>query len=91
MHKKGDKMVTGNYRPVSLTLQKKLVRDKIVMFVEKILVVEQHGFHIGRSCFTNLLVTLEEWTKLHDDGIAFDFLYPDVRKAFVSVLHARLF
>ena len=95
IHKKGDKMVTGNYRPVSLTSQicklcEKLVRDKIVMFIEKILAVEQHGFRRGRSCLTNLLVTLEEWTKWYDDGLAFDVLYLDFRKAFDSVPHARL-
>ena len=95
IHKKGDKIITGNYRRVSLTSQvcklcEKLVRDKLVTFIERILASEQHGFRRGRSCLINLLVTLEEWTKLYDDGLPFNALYLNFQKAFDSVPHARL-
>jgi hypothetical protein len=61
--KKGDKTSTGNYRPVSLTSQicklcEKLVRERVVNHLESMICNEQHGFRKGRSCLTNLLVTL---------------------------------
>ena len=93
--KKGCRSVSSNYRPVSLTSQvckllEKLIRDKTVTFVERIICNEQHGFRKGRSCLTNLLSTLEEWTDLYDRGLPFDTLYLDFKKAFDSVPHARL-
>ena len=50
----------------------------------------QHGFMKHRSCLTNLLECLEEWTKALDDGYGVDVIYLDYRKAFDSVPHARL-
>ena len=95
--KKGNEMLTENYRPVSLTSQvcklcEKIIRQRIVDFLEcnNVLCDQQHGFRKARSCLTNLLCTLEEWTKLHDEGKPFDVLYLDFRKAFDSVPHVRL-
>ena len=50
----------------------------------------QHGFMRGRSCLTNLLESLEEWTATLDEGYGLDFLFLDYRKAFDSVPHKRL-
>ena len=61
-----------------------------MIFIERILASEQHGFRRTRSCLTNLLVTLEEWAKLYDGGLPFDILCPDFQKAFDSVPYARL-
>ena len=44
----------------------------------------------GRNCITQLLLCLEEWTKLVEDGEAFDVIYTDFSKAFDSVAHERL-
>jgi hypothetical protein len=93
--KKGDTSVIGNYRPVSLTspickICEKIVRDAIVTFTINKLCDDQHGFRKGRSCVTNLLLTLEEWTSFYDEGLPFDVLYFDFKKAFDSVPHARL-
>ena len=95
--KKGNKMLAENYRPVSLTSQvcklcEKIIRKRVVDFMEgnTILCNEQYGFRKARSCLTNLLCTLEEWTRLYDNGLPFDVLYLDFRKAFDSVPHARL-
>jgi len=49
-----------------------------------------HGFTNCRSCLTNLLESLESWTKAHDDGYGIDVLYLVYRKAFDSVPHKRL-
>ena len=70
-------------------LREKLVRDKLVIFIE-ILAIEQHGFRRGRSYLACLLVTLEKWAKLYDDGLLFKVLYFHFWKAFDSVSHARL-
>ena len=50
----------------------------------------QHGFRHGRSCFTNLLETFENWTEALDKGYGLDILYLDFRKAFDTVPHKRL-
>ena len=43
-----------------------------------------------KSCQTNLLEALEDWTKLLDDGNAVDVAYLDYQKAFDTVPHRRL-
>ena len=64
----------------------------MVIFLEEggLLNSNQHGFIKKRSCLTNLLETLEEWTKALDEGYGIDVIYLDYRKAFDSVPHKRL-
>jgi hypothetical protein len=50
----------------------------------------QHGFSNKRSCLTNLLETLEEWTKAKDAGNNVDIIFLDFKKAFDTVPHGRL-
>jgi len=95
--KKGDRTDKANYRPVSLTsvpckIMESIIKDKLVKFLEKhdVLCKEQHGFRSGRSCLTNLLEALENWTKALDEGYGLDIIYLDYRKAFDSVPHRRL-
>ena len=95
--KKGDRNDRANYRPVSLTsvpckIMEKIIKEKLVKFWETndIFCKEQHGFRRGRSCLTNLLETLENWTEALDQGYGLDVVYLDYRKAFDSVLHRRL-
>ena len=56
----------------------------------KVLTANQHGFVKKRSCLTNLLESLESWTKLLDEGKGLDVLYLDYQKAFDTVPHRRL-
>ena len=51
---------------------------------------EQHGFRKGRSCLSNLLTTLEDWTSILEDGDCVDVAYLDFRKAFDLVSHKHL-
>ena len=97
IHKKGDRTDPSNYRPVSLTSQVCKVLESII--VEKVtkhltdndlLNDAQHGFRAGRSCLTNLLETLEQWTEIIDEGDAIDVAYLDFRKAFDLVSHEHL-
>ena len=68
------------------------VRDAIMdhLIKHKLLADDQHGFVPGRNCITQLLLCLEEWTKLVEEGKAFDAIYTDFSKAFDSVAHKRL-
>jgi len=50
----------------------------------------QHGFMNGRSCLSNLLVTLENWTAALEEGYGLDIFYLDYQKAFDTVPHKRL-
>ena len=97
IHKKGDRTEPNNYRPVSLTSQvckvlETIVREKIVnhMKVNKLFSNSQHGFREGRSCLTNLLETMEQWTKILDEEDCIDVAYLDFRKAFDLVSHKHL-
>ena len=97
IHKKGDRTEPSNYRPVSLTSQvckilETVVREKIVKHMKDngLFSNSQHGFREGRSCLTNLLETLEHWTKIIDEGDCIDIAYLDFRKAFDLVSHKHL-
>ena len=97
LHKKGSCRVAGNYQPVSLTLvigkvMESIVRDAIIkhMMDNNLFAEEQHGSTPGRSCITQLLWVLEEWTDMLDIGESVDVIYLDFKKAFDSVPHARL-
>lgn len=95
--KKGSKSEAGNYRPVSLTsiigkTLEKLVRDSIVKHMDKnnLLSNNQFGFVSGRSTQLQLLMVLEEWTEIVDNGGELDVIYMDFMKAFDKVPHRRL-
>ena len=61
-----------------------VIRDKLVkqMMNDDLFCDPQHGFVPGRSCMTQLLITLECWTDLLGGGDPMDFIYLDFRKAF---------
>ena len=95
--KKGKKSAPGNYRPVSLTavvckVFEKFIRNALCKhFIDNnLLSEEQFGFCQGRSCTTQLLVTLNEWMQSLDKKVPLDAAYLDFRKAFDSVPHKRL-
>jgi len=95
--KKSDRSDPNNYRPVSLTsvprkLMESIIKDNIAGFLEENNVIStcQHGFIKGRSCPTNLVESLEQWTMALDNGYGVDVLYLDYRTAFDSVPHNRL-
>ena len=54
-----------------------------------ILCNDQHGFVRGRSTFTNLLGTLNDWTHNVQDNC--DVIYIDFSKAFDVIQHDKLF
>ena len=95
--KKGSKVSPENYRPISLTSQvikvlETLVRFKMMKFLDENEVIAncQHGFIKKKSCFTNLLTILKDWTIAVDQGYGVDVAYLDFGKVFDSVPHQRL-
>jgi len=97
IHKKGNRRTPGNYRPVSLTsvigkVLESLIRGVLVehMLSNHLFTDEQHGFVPGRSCMTQLLLVMEEWVDILEEGYPMDVIYLDFRKAFDSVPHQRL-
>ena len=97
IYKKEVRSVPGNYRPISITsvvskIMDSIVRDKIVahMMKHNLPTNDQHGFVPGRDCITQLLLCLEEWINMIENGVAFDVIYTDFAKAFDSVAYERL-
>ncbi|BHF68838.1 hypothetical protein SprV_0301187900 [Sparganum proliferum] len=97
LFKGGSRASANNYRPVSLTsicckIMEKIIKKALMEFLEQhhLLSDAQYGFRSGRSCLTNLLFTLERWTKARDEGNLVHAIYIDFKKAFDSVPHQRL-
>ena len=97
LFKGGAKTEPGNYRPVSLTsvpgkVMEMLFIEQVRTHLKLVGIPEscQHGFVTGRSCLTNLLVSLEKWSKALDEGGNVDVVHLDISKAFDTVTHKRL-
>ena len=96
--KKGCKSEASNYRPISLTSQivkiiKSIISDSIYDYMIKeihLFNCHQHGFIQGKSCFTNLLKSFQDWINAIDQGHGVDIVYLDYKKVFDSVPHQRL-
>ena len=70
LHKKGPKNLVENYHPISLTsiickTMEKFITDCLLEHMEKnkLFTPHQHGFRKGRSCITQLIEVLDDWTE----------------------------
>ena len=97
IHKGGSKAVMGNFRPVALTSAICKVFEKIIcvailhfLTTNNLISPQQHGFVKGRSCQTNIMLCMERWTRMLDDGSSIDVAYFDYSKAFDKVSHRLL-
>lgn len=95
--KKGSRQSPANYRPVSLTsvpskILESFVRDGLLRHMSEMgfLHLAQHGFLPKRSCSTQLLEVMEDWTTALEGGHSLDVSYLDFSKAFDTVPHKRL-
>lgn len=95
--KKGDKHLPENYRPVSLTSVTCKILEHIIcknilnhLEREKILTNLNHGFRSGYSCETQLITTINDLLKDHDQGRQVDIAILDFSKAFDTVPHQKL-
>ena len=97
IHKKGPKHQVGNYKPISLTsilckILERIIPDCLVDHMEtnNLFTIHQHGFRKGRSCVTQLIEVMEDWTNELDNHNSIDTIYLDFQKAFDTVPHQRL-
>ena len=97
IYKKGDRQNPASYRPVSLTavpskVLESIVRDNLLNHLTEagLLSEAQHGFLPGRSCTSQLLEVMEDWSAAVENGEQVDVVYLDFAKAFDSVPHLRL-
>ena len=97
IYRKGPTQDPASYRPVSLTsvpskVLESLARDCILqhMLDSGLLHPAQHGFLPKRSCATQLIEAIEDWSRALDDGNSVDVAYLDFSKAFDSVPHKLL-
>ena len=95
--KKGNKHVTENYRPISLTsivcrVMERIIKNAIVKHLDEhsLFSPDQFGFRSKRSCVLQLLHFFEDVTSMLDEGKYVDVIYFDFAKAFDSVPHQRL-
>ena len=99
VHKKNDKPILKNYRPVSLLPICGKVFEHLMYnnslfecFIENDLISpNQSGFKPGDSC-TNLLISIaHEIYQSFDDGFEVRGVFQDISKAFDKVWHNCLF
>ena len=95
IHKKGDKSVIENYRPVSLLscvskIMERCIFNHIYPIVEPSLTKAQHGFMKNKSCTTQLLDMYHMIGNVLDASGQVDIIYLDFSKAFDSVNHKLL-
>ena len=97
LFKKGNKFMPENYRPVSLTsisckLLEHIIYSNVMDHLEKhcILTNIQHGFRQKRSCETQLLTTVSEFTECLNNRSQIDSILLDFSKAFDKVDHKGL-
>ena len=70
----------------------RIIRNVIMEHLEgnNLLHINQHGFRKGRSCTTQLLKCIEDFTNSLDDRREIDIIYLDFKSAFDRVPHQRL-
>ena len=99
MHKKGDKQIVNNYRPVSLLpicskILEKIIFDSIMRFLNenKLLSDAQSGFRPSDSCEYQLLSIVHDIYKSFDCNPPLEVrgIFLDISKAFDRVWHDGL-
>ena len=99
VHKKGDKQIINNYRPVSLLpicskIFEKIIFNSLFEYLEdnKLLNCNQSGFRSGDSCVHQLLSITHEIYKTFDANPSLEVrgVFLDISKAFDRVWHVGL-
>lgn len=97
VHKTGDKQNIENYRPISLTcvcckLLEHVISKAIYQYLENtnLLHSNQHGFRQKLSTVTQLLETIQDFSKAIDNEKQVDAICLDFAKAFDRVPHNEL-
>ena len=92
---KGDKKLSLNYRPLTITcslakIAEKFIFDRIFTFIKPKFASFQHGFLPNKSTVTCLIECFEDWTSALDSNLNIDIIFFDIHRAFDFVDHDRL-
>ena len=97
VHKKSDKQILKNYRPVSLlpicgkVFERLIYNSLFEYFIENDLISPyQSGFKPGDSCTNQLISITHEIYQSFDDGFEVRGVFLDISKAFEKVWHNGL-
>ena len=97
VHKKRDKQILKNYRPVSLlpicgkVFERLVYNSLFEYFIENGLISpNQSGFTSGDSCTNQLISITHEIYQFFDDGFEVRGVFLDISKAFDKVWHNGL-
>ena len=93
IHKKGCRLLSSNYRPISLTSPiVKVMESNISSYMcnSNLFSPNQHGFTVRKSCTSQLLHAVNYWTQCLDNKYPVDVVYLDFHKAFDTVPHKHL-
>ena len=97
VHKKNDKQVVSNYRPISLLPILAKIFERIVfknlynyLTLNKLITKNQSGFQPGDSCTNQLLSLVHDIHKAFDDSLEVRSIYLDMSKAFDKVWYEGL-
>ena len=94
-HKKNDRIIEDNYRPVSILpsvskVYERTMHEEIFSFVDKFLSPFLFGFRKGHNTQQCLIVMLEQWKRAIDQGKFAGALLTDLSKAFNCLNHELL-
>lgn len=95
VHKKEDKNIIGNYRPISLLpipskVFEKCIYKHIFNFIRDLITEHQSGFVINDSTRNQLLYIANMFSKALDEGKEIRVIFFDISKAFDRVWHRGL-
>jgi hypothetical protein len=97
IHKKGEKDIPSNYRPISLTsvtckVLEHIVYSNIYSHLDRHMLLSpyQHGFRKKHSTVGQLISVAHDWAKSFEQKIPIDSIFLDFAKAFDKVPHQRL-
>ena len=97
VHKKGDKQILKNYRPISLLpiaskIFERLLYDRLFeFFIAYNFIFKNHsGFRLGDSCINQFLSITHEIYQSFDDNVEVRAVFLDISKAFDKVWHKGL-
>ena len=97
IHKRGDKQILKNYRPVSLLLIcgkifERLIFNELLNFLleNNLISPNQSGFKPGDSCINQLLSITHKIYNSFDEGLEVKSVFLDISKAFDKVCHKGL-
>lgn len=97
LHKKGDKPIAANYRPISLTcilckVLEHVVASNLVKHMDNngLMYELQHGFRERRSCETQLAMLAEDLCRNTSQSKQTDLILLDFSKAVDMVNHEKL-